>query len=526
MADSRHHILKKGFSGSAGILLSRVAGLARDILMARMLGGGAVMSAWVFAFTVPNLFRRLFGEGEAAKAVVPVVSHSLREGGVEKARRDFGTITATLGLVLAAISVLGGAVGLIAGPWLHKEMFVLAMLLLPILMPYTFFICLTGMFSGVLNRFGHYFLPALTAVIMNLAMILALLLSRHCEPRTQVFYVCWATLLSGLAQLALTLWLLKKEKMTPFFFRPRWRKDPAVADFLTLVLPGIVGGGVYQINTLVDRFFAGYAGEYAAPALYYSERIIYLPVGIFAVSIGNACLSHMSQSAAEGEMDSLASTLRYGVRQIFYITIPVAVFMLIFREPMLKLIYFGRAFGERELQEAAIATFFYCLGIPFFGAIKIVVSAYYARKDSKTPLKVAVICVALNLALNCLLVQHLKQGGIALATSIAAVVNVGLLLWFFKRHFKIELGFGEIAASCARTSALAVTAVALAYAASLALVRWDALKLVDWRGAVSFSLIGAVFFLVFFGLGLLFKDKEMEEMLGPLGRRLLRKIKS
>ena len=507
-------IIKKGISASAAVLISRVFGLLRDMLLARVIGGGAIMSAWVLAFKIPNTFRRFFGEGAASQALIPMLGHIIEKEGIHKARKDFGTILGTLGTVLAILSILVGVCGIVISPYFYAERITVALALLPILMPYTFFICLTGVCAGILNLFGRFFLPALSSVILNLAIIITLLIFWGYSPDVLINRVSWAVLFSGVIQLAAMILLLKKVNMLPKSYFPKFRNNYAVKEFVTLAIPGFVGAAALQINTLVDSFIAIYIGNYAAPALYYSERLIYLPIGIFAVSLGNAALVTMSKHASEKKYDELQQALRYSLKQIFFISIPIAMFLLVFRYPIISLIYGGDKFGEKALFETAWAMLFYAMGIPAFAALKIILSGFYSQKDMKTPVKIALICVAINFVLNLILMLPMRQGGIALATTISSVINCAVLIIIFNRKLHIKLNRQlEVFISFIKTLCVSLIAIGVGKIFYFYIKEATVMHYIDWHGIISLFLSGIVFMFIFFCLNLIIKSDEQKEWL-------------
>ena len=519
----KSEIIKKGASASAAILISRVLGLLRDMLLARAIGGGAIMSAWVLAFRIPNTFRRFFGEGAATQALVPMLGHIIEKEGIDKARSDFGTVLATLGVVLAFLSIAVGICGIIITPYFHVERVHAALALLPILMPYTFFICLTGICAGILNLFGRFFLPALSSVILNLAIIAAVLIFWGDNSGIIITRVSWAVLISGVVQLAAMMFLLKKAGMLPTSYIPRIRNSYAMSEFIRLAIPGFIGAAALQINTLVDSFIAVYLGNYAAPALYYSERLIYLPIGIFAVSIGNASLVVMSKHAAEKKYTDLIHALRYSLKQIFFISIPIALFLLFFRYPIISLIYGGDKFGNKALFETAWAMLFYSAGIPAFAALKIILSAYYSRKDMKTPVKIALMCVLINFVLNLILMWPLRQGGIALATVISSIVNCSVLVFLLNRKLSIEASHKlDVTISFFKILLVSLAAVGLGKIFYFYIKKLSLVNYIDWHGIISLFLAGIVFMIIFFGINWITKSDEQREWLAVYLKRFFK----
>ncbi len=517
-------IIKKGFSASAAILISRILGLVRDMLLARFIGGGAVMSAWVLAFKIPNTFRRFFGEGTASQALVPMLGHIIEQEGEEKARKAFGIILATLGLILAVISILAGICGLYLAPYFQAERITLALSLMPILMPYTFFICLTGICAGILNLFGHFFLPALSSVILNLAIIITLLLFFQINPEALIVKTSWAVLISGVIQLLAMMILLKKVNMLPTSYIPALWSNYAIKEFITLAIPGFIGAAAVQINTLVDSFIAIYIGNYAAPALYYSERLIYLPIGIFAVSIGNAALVTMSKHAAEKKYEELLTALKYSLKQIFFLSIPITVFFLLFRFQIIYLIYGGDRFGEKDLYETAWAMLFYSSGIPAFAALKVILSSFYSRKDMRTPVKIALICVVINFILNLILMWPLRQGGIALATTISSIINCSTLLFILKNKLGVNPDKKyDVIFSFIKVLFSSLIAVGISKIIFSSISKISDFDYFDWHGIISLFIAGFVFIILFFITNIILKSEEQKEWFEIYLRRFIKK---
>ena len=507
------HIIRKGISGSMAVLLSRIVGLIRDIMVARFVGGGASMSAWVLAFRIPNTFRRFLGEGAATQALIPLLGDIIKNKGMEEGRKNFGTILATITLALGIIAVVIAVISIFLQSYFQVYRVNAALGLMPILMPYTLFICLTGICAGILNLFEHYFLPAMTSVILNIAIIIAVAL--YCNSSTEILInrMSWAVFISGIFQLALLMYLLYKIDAMPHHFIPGLWNCPIVKEFVTLAIPGFIGAAAMQINTLVDSFIAVYLGDYAAPALYFSERLIYLPIGIFAVSLGNACLVAMSKNAAEKKVLELIGNLVYGLKQMIFISIPIAVFLLFFRFPILSLIYKGDRFGVKSLDEAAWAMLFYCLGIPAFCMLKIIVSAYYSRKEIKTPVKVALFCVVLNFVLNLILMYPLRQGGIALATVISSFANCFILLFLLRKLGSRSNAKTDVLISLVKTLLSAFIAIAVSLYLYGLCHKLAILNRIDWRGIISLCIAGCIFCLGFFIINLLIKSSDQKEWL-------------
>jgi putative peptidoglycan lipid II flippase len=448
---STHSSILKSSSGVAfANLASRLLGMLRDICMASFLGGGALMSAWIFVFTIPNMFRRLLGEGALGTVLVPMISHDLhKKNGRELARKNFTLLFALLGIFMSVISLLTLFLCMLILPLFHTESVRLIIKTLPVIMPYSIFVCLSGITAAALNTMKRFFLPALTALLLNIALIAALtLVVSGCTGNLTILYTLSTAVLSaGIIQLLSMLILLKKVEIFHFseFFSAikesiflifKKSRNPFIKEIWHLLIPGLLGASALQISVLVDRSLALYLGNYAVPALYYSDRIVFITVGIFAVSLGSVLLPDMSRSAAENDKDGMVKTMEFGLRHLMFICIPAMAFTFIFREEVITLLFLRGKFDQKALDAASWALSFYAFGIPFFASVKVLLSGFYSRKDMKTPVRISIACITLNIILNLILMWPLRQGGIALATVISSVVNNTLLLIILKKELK------------------------------------------------------------------------------------------
>lgn len=442
---NRSQLLKSSFGTALATLASRVLGLLRVSLEARVLGGGEICSGWHLAIAIPNLFRRLLGEGALGTALIPLVAETEKTRGPEEVRRELGVIFALLGALLAVIViVLGGGAWIVAratagtvGFWGTERMRI-CLQILPLLMPYAFFICLIGVIGSVLNYSRVFVLPALGALSLNICLIGGLFALRMLcgndlgGVRAYLPYLSILVLASGALQLALMLVLL-----TVYGRFPKWSlhsfRDLGVGKKLfELALPGIIGGAALQVSFLVDRSLAMLLGPQAVPALTFVDRIVDVPIGIFALSLATVLMATMARSALEGN-DKLADDLAFGLRHVYFICMPLAFLVIFFHEPMLRLLCRGGNYTESDLAAAQYVAIFYGMGIPFFCSLKIILPAFYARKVMDKPLYCSLTAITVNIVLNIILMQPLKQGGIALATVISSLVNNALLLWLLRR---------------------------------------------------------------------------------------------
>lgn len=443
--------------------VSRVLGLAREILMATFFGTSLAQSAFVVAFKVPNLFRRLFGEGALSAAFVPVFSESLEKDGREAswalAARVMGMLSAFLAIVVIVGMVLISVVMAVLPPGGRAAM---TLPLLRIMLPYTLFICLVALCMAILNSFRHFALPAMTPVILNTVWILALLVvcpQLGETPESQIPGVAWAVLVAGVLQLVIQLPMLRR---FGFQFRVsfQWR-DARVKRVLALMAPAAIGMGIHQINVVVDGLLAFVVGDWAPAALSYAERLIYLPLGVFATALGTVLLPVFSTQAAQQRNDELLSTMHDAIRNLSFIMIPAAVGLLVLAAPIIELTYMwaGGKFDSESLWQTTRALQFYAPGLFVFSLYKIFVPAFYAVQDTRTPVRIGIMAVILNLVLNVTFILTwpvgYKHAGLACATVLASAFSCVALAVTLQRRLGSP-GWARISVSVGRIFAAAL----------------------------------------------------------------------
>lgn len=419
----------------SGILLSRCLGLTRDIVFARTFGTGTVLAAFILAFTVPNLLRALFGEGAFSAAFVPLFSEKLEKEGAPSAWTTACRIISVMAVVLTALVLALTLAALALRPFASRELAQLTLALLPWLMPYGIMICLSAAFAAVLQSVGKFGVPAFSQVLLNIALITAALAvapSLGNSPQVQVYALVGGVLAAGTFQLLMHMLSTARNKFV-FQFMPDFA-DTSVRRFSLLIGPVLIGAGVVQLNVLVDRCLAYWLGAVATTTLYYSQRLVYLPVGLFGVAMSTVALPAMSRAWARGRTHEVTGNLAFSLSQVMFLTLPATTVMFILRVPLIQLLFEGQRFTPADTVETAWTLLFYLVGIPAFTAAKIATTPFYAQQDTRTPVRIAAVCLALNVVLNLILMQFLRQAGLALATSICSCVNVGMLLWFLRRR--------------------------------------------------------------------------------------------
>jgi len=433
----RGGLLKSSAVVSSMTMMSRVLGLVRDILFARFIGAGGDADAFYVAFKIPNFLRRLFAEGAFAQAFVPVLSEYRQNGSVEAVRHFLDRVAGCLGVSLFAIV----SVVVIASPVVtaifgsgflfrgETEKFWLTADLVRITFPYLFLISMTGFAGSILNSYDRFAIPALTPVLLNLVLIGA---AAFIAPKldTPVYALAWGVFVAGVLQLSLQLPFLMRLGLLP---RPKvdWR-DKAVKKVLTLMAPAMFGVSVSQINLTLDTILASFLIDGSITWLYFSDRLVELPLGVFGVGIATVILPNLSRKFAAND-GQFSSTIEWGMRMILLIGVPATIALVILAKPILMTLFQYDQMTLRDIDMAALSLRAYALGLSAFMLIKVFASAYFSRQDTRTPVKIGVIAMVANMGLNLVFVLPLLwwfgigHVGLALATTCSACLNAGLL---------------------------------------------------------------------------------------------------
>jgi putative peptidoglycan lipid II flippase len=435
---SRKGLLRSTAVFTSMTFLSRIAGFARDWLQASLFGTNAAVSAFVVAYRIPNYLRRIFAEGSFSSAFVPVLSE-LKESGDEKALQDF--LDHIAGALLAVV-MLVTALGMLLAPWIARlfllfadessDTVALTADMLRITFPYLMFISMTALAGSVLNSYKHFGLPAVTPVLHNLSLIGAmLLLARYFDIRE--FSLAWGVLIAGIAQVIL-LW----PATARYAKRPRFKlsfQHEGVRRVFKLMLPTIFSSSVSQINLLVGTMFASLLVVQAQSWLYYSDRLVELPLGLFGVAIGTVILPHLSSHHAKKDTAGFSHSIDWGLRLVMLVGLPAALGLILLAEPMTATLFFHGKFTELDVHMVAASMVAMGVGIPAFMVSKILLPAFYSRHDTKTPMRAAIYTVVVNVILTVAIVIPLwkmqyaqAHAGIALATALAGIFNT-FMLW-------------------------------------------------------------------------------------------------
>jgi putative peptidoglycan lipid II flippase len=418
-------------------LISRVAGLVRDVVLATLVGAAANADAFFIAFRIPQFLRRLFAEGAFSQAFVPVLSEyrATRSAGEVKALVDAvsGVLGAAL-LAVTALAVIGApVVALVFAPGFSQmpEKLALTGELIRITFPYLFFISMTGFAGAVLNAYSRFSVPAFTPVFLNLTLIAGALIGARyvAEP---VFALAWAVFVAGMVQLVFQLPFVARIGMLP---RPRLDfGHEGVRRILGLMLPALFGVSVSQINLLLDTVLASFLPTGSVSWLYYAERLSELPLGVFGIAIATVILPGLSREHATESEAGYRHTLDWAITMICMIGLPAGAALLVLAAPILATLFQYGALTARDVSMAGLSLSALALGLPAFMLIKVLASAFYSRQDMRTPVKIGIIAMVANMVLNLLFVLPLHllwqigHMGLALATTGAAYLNAGLLL--------------------------------------------------------------------------------------------------
>ena len=470
MQEGDHRLLRAAGSMSVMTMLSRFAGYFRDRLTADLLGAGATYSAdaFVIAFRIPNLLRRLVAEGALTSAFVPTFTRYMKRED-EAAMWRFAASVGSVLTALLGILVVGGILlspllvhGLAWGYGDTPGKVDLTVALNRLMWPYIFFISLSALAAAILNAFGSFALPAFTPVLLNLSIIACALAFRH-SFRDPAFALAWGVLLGGVLQLAVQVPALLRCGFR--FVLPRPLDREGVREVGRLMLPRVFGVGITQINLVVDSQFATSLRPGSASFLYYANRVTELTLGVFGISLSTVILPTLSKAAVEGDRPRVLQTLSTAMRLLLFVTIPATTGLVLLRLPIIHVLFENGRFGPDDTRFTAEALACYSLGLLPYAAVNVLATAFYAHRDTRTPVKVGLITFGLHLGLNFALRGPLQHSGIALSTSLSAFVDAALLAFLLRRRY------GEFLDAPVRACALRTAVAAAAMAGALTLAR-------------------------------------------------------
>ncbi len=418
-------------------LLSRVLGLARDVVVARLMGDGAAADVFFFANKIPNFLRRLFAEGAFAQAFIPVLTEVHHENDKAQLREFVAKVSGTLGAIVFVVAL----VGVIASPvlaalfgmgwfidWWNGEeagdKFLLASTMLKITFPYLAFISLTGLAGAILNTLNKFAVAAFTPVLLNICIIiLAVYLAPHlAQP---AFALAWGVFIGGIVQLTFQLPFLYQAGL---LVKPKWGwHDPGVVKVRKLMIPALFGVSVGQINLLLDTFIASFLMTGSISWLYYSDRLLEFPLGLFGIAIATVILPTLSRNHVAKDPKAFAGNIDWSVRMVCFLGLPAAVGLAVMAEPILTVIFQRGAFTPETARMSSYSLTAYAFGLLSFMLVKVLAPGFYSRQDLKTPVKYGIWCMIANMVFNLIFAIPYGYIGLAIATSLSATMNAGLL---------------------------------------------------------------------------------------------------
>jgi putative peptidoglycan lipid II flippase len=487
-------------------LLSRISGLARDVVISRMFGAGLVTDAFFLAFKIPNLLRRFFAEGAFSHAFVPVISEYRSRRAPVETRELIEKVSGTLGLALFVITALGVAIApvlimIFAPGFLGDDgRYELGRDMLRLTFPYIFFISMTALAGGILNAHGRFAAPAATPVLLNLVLIaFTLWVAPHLE--RPGMGLALGVFVAGVVQLAFQAPFLLALGLLP---RPRWGwAHEGVRRIGRLMLPAVFGTSVAQINILFDTVIASFLVAASITWLYYAERLVEFPLGVFGIALATVILPNLSEQHARASREDFSAMLDWALKLVLLIALPAALGLALLAEPLVASIFHGGQFLDEDVGMVAVGLVAYAPGLIGFILVKVLAPGYFARQDTRTPVRVGVQAMLLNMVLNVILVVTLVRtdwlaphAGLAAATSISALFNAAMLLRGLRNDGVYRPGDGW------RKLVLRIVLASLAMTVFVLWVRgepeaWLVMSLWERVAALTFSVTGAV--AIYFG---------------------------
>jgi putative peptidoglycan lipid II flippase len=441
-------MLKASGAMAAATLFSRVLGMVREIVYAWFMGDSKVAGAFLFAFQIPNLFRRLLGEGALTAAFIPIFKEKEKtHGEIEMWRAANAVISGLIisASVIIALVMLGISIALAFGsPDFFSEKTILILRLLRVMFPYMLFVCLAAAFMGMLNARGHFFIPALGATMLNVVMIasvfwgktqIGLDLPKELQLPKQIFALAYGVLFAGVAQAAFQLPSLWREGFRWHWVSP-W-KNETVRLVVTRMIPGTIGVAAFQINVTLVQAIAFWIDPQINASFNYAVRLMELPQGLFGISLATYLLTALSALALEKNYPEFRATLCQGLSSLIFANLIATILLVVLAEPIVRLLFeHGEKFTAASTQRATFALVCLAPGLVAFSTVNVLARAFFALGDTKTPMKISLICLALNLILAGLLIVPLRQGGLGIANTLTSIVNVGLLLFALRKKLK------------------------------------------------------------------------------------------
>jgi len=433
-----HKITKAATIIGMGTLLSRILGFVRDMVIAHFFGAGMAADAFFVAFRIPNLWRRLVGEGSLTISFIPVYTEYLTQRSEEESREVTHIAFTLAGVILLILTVMGilfspVLIRIIApGFFQIPEKFQLTVTLNQIIFPYLFFMGLFALCMGILNSFRHFFAPSIAPIFLNISMIASVFFFYHTFQKP-VMALAVGVLAGGVIQFFFQIPFLLKKRIS-FRFNFNFR-HPAIKRISSLMIPGLIGTAVYQLNVFIGTIFASFLPGGSVSYLYFADRLMEFPLGIFAIAIGMAALPSLSGLASQGKTEELKETVSFTFRLVLFISIPAMVGLIALKTPIINLLFQRGLFDYSATMMTAKALLWYSVGLWAIAGSRVIAPVFYSLQDTWTPLKIALICLGANVVFNAILIIPFQHAGLALATSLSSTLN--LILLFRKLYPKL-----------------------------------------------------------------------------------------
>lgn len=497
MDKDNNQLTKNAGKTASGTMFSRILGYIRDMLVANLFGAGIFADAFYAAFRIPNLFRRLLGEGSFSAAFIPVFSEYLHTKDKSETQKFLNAVFTALFLILIIVSVLG----MFFAPVLVKiiawgftddpEKMQLTIELTRLMFPFIVFICLAAFLLAILNTLQIFFLPALAPSALSISEIgYMLALAPLLSANNQIKGLAISVIAGGLLH-----FLIQYPKLKSMGWHLKFNfnlKHPGIKKILFLMIPSLIGLSVDQINSFVDTICASFLASGSITALYYSNRVMQLPLAIFGLAFASVSLPAMAKAYAQKDMPTLKNSLNYSIRSTVFILLPAAVGLMVIGLPIVQLLFERGKFDSLASLMTNNALFYYSLGLPAYAMAKIFANAFYAFQDTRTPVKTAIWAMILHVILCVILMYPMGVGGLALSTAIASYFNMFLLILYLRKRIG-RLGLKKIIISGSKSLiAAAATGIAAWYACKVSDIVFIAVPAAILAGMAAFLIAAKI----------------------------------
>ena len=482
--------------------ISRIFGFIRDILIASLFGTGMAADAFFIAFRIPNLLRNLLAEGALSAGFVPVFTETYtREG-----KDNLWKLVKIIFSLMFAVSLILVVLGIILAPWLVRiiapgfiafpDKLQLTINLSRLIFPYLFFIALAAVGMGALNSLKHFAIPAFSPAVFNMSLIVFLIFVCR-RINIPIYGLAAAVVAGGIGQFLIQFPPLMRRGW-PFGFSFDWKETwravkthPQVRRIGILLTPAVFGLAIHQLSLLIDTLLASFLPEGSISYLYYGNRLMQLPLGVFGIALATAALPALSAQAAKKDLENFKKTLNFSLQSVLFFSVPAIVGLIVLRFPIIRLLFAHGAFGEASVQGSAVTLLYYSLGLCSYAGMKIVVAGFYALQDTRTPFKIGAAALLINAILNLILMIPLKSGGIALATALSSTTSFFILLSLLRKKIG-PLDYGKLKDSFVRilSSALIMGGVCFWVARALAMEEMGIPERIIQVGAAIISGLG------------------------------------